>query len=423
VAVTTNDTPPEPVRSDRPNTTVPRGRIALLGLLTIVAYGTWFYGFGVLIDEIDADLAGGLFPLTAGYATAQILTGVLGVVAGRLLDRRGARVPFAVGAATGPALLFASATVNNPWLFAVLFGAGGGIIGSTAFYHLTQTVAARLAVGSEVRAIAQLTIWGAFASPVLIPLTEVLRATIGWRDTVRIGAVAVGIVLVIAAIWVDPAQLTGSRAPSPHPLAAVKDAIRVPRIRRLALSSLASSFGASVLVVLQVPVMVGAGLERSTAAGLAGARGLAQLLGRLPLTWVLSRVTPRVALRGTKVIIAVGALLLIGASSLPIAIAFVVVAGLGLGAVSPLEGIYAREVLPPEDLGTLMGALHLLLGIAAGLGPVLAGVLVDLTGILWAGLLLATLALLGGAGLLSQPKPVTDSVTGPVTGPVTDEQR
>jgi MFS family permease len=130
-----------------------------------------------------------------------------------------------------------------------------------------------------------------------------------------------------------------------------------------------------------------------------------------------------VALRGTKVIIAVGALLLIGASSLPIAIAFVVVAGLGLGAVSPLEGIYAREVLPPEDLGTLMGALHLLLGIAAGLGPVLAGVLVDLTGILWAGLLLATLALLGGAGLLSQPKPVTDSVTGPVTGPVTDEQR
>lgn len=378
-----------------------------MGILTIVAYGSWFYGFGVLIDEIAADLPGGLFPLTAGYALAQMLTGVLGVVVGRVLDRRGVRVPFAVGAATGPTLMFASSHATHPWVFAVLFGAGGGIVGSTAFYHLTQTVAARLAVGAEVRAIAQLTIWGAFASPVLIPVTEVLRATIGWRATLQVGALSVAVVLIIAAIWVDPAQRTASRAPSPNPLRAVGDALRVPRIRRLALSSLASSLGASVLVVLQIPAMVAAGLERSTAAGLAGARGLAQLLGRLPLTWVLQRVQPRVALRATKLIIALGALLLIGASSLPVAIAFVVVAGLGLGAVSPLEGIYAREVLPPEDLGTLMGALHLLLGIAAGLGPVLAGVLIDSTGRVAAGLSLAVVALVLGAGFLGE-RPVRE---------------
>jgi MFS family permease len=379
---------------------LPKSRIALLGILTIVAYGTWFYGFGVLIDEIDAELPGGLFPLTAGYATAQILTGILGVVAGRLLDKKGARVPFALGAATGPVLFLGASYATNPWVFSVLFGAGGGIVGATAFYHLTQTVAARLAVGSEIRAIARLTIWGAFASPVLIPVTEILRATVGWRMTLRIGAVAVGAILVLAAVKVDPQVITRAGAPSPSPLAAVRAAVVVPRIRRLALSSLASSLGASVLVVLQVPVMVAGGLDRSTAAGLAGARGLAQLLGRLPLTFVLRHVSPRTALRGAKVTIGIGALLLAAATNLPIAIGFVVVAGLGIGAVSPLEGIYAREVLPAEDLGTLMGALHLLLGVAAGLGPLLAGVIVDLSGLVWTGLILAAAGAFIGAAVL-----------------------
>lgn len=381
---------------------LPAGRIALLGILTIVAYGTWFYGFGVLIDEIDAELPGGLFPLTAGYALAQILTGVLGVFAGRVLDKKGARVPFAVGAATGPVLFFGSSYASDPWVFSLLFGAGGGIVGATAFYHLTQTIAARLAVGAEISAIARLTIWGAFASPVLIPVTEVLRATFGWRDTIRLGAVSVGLILAIAAVKVDPYGVTRSQTPSPSPLLAVRAAVSIPRIRRLALSSLASSLGSSVLVVLQVPAMVAAGLDRSTAAGLAGARGLAQLLGRLPLTFVLRHVSPRVALRSAKVIIGIGALLLAASSTLPVGIAFVVVAGLGIGAVSPLEGIYAREVLPPEDLGTLMGALHLLLGIAAGLGPLLAGVIVDLSGIIWSGLLLAAGAAFLGAAVLRE---------------------
>ena len=61
---------------------MPHGRIAILGLLTVVAYGSWFYGFGVLLDDIALDLGSGVGVLTAGYALAQVLTGVLGLVAG-----------------------------------------------------------------------------------------------------------------------------------------------------------------------------------------------------------------------------------------------------------------------------------------------------------------------------------------------------
>jgi MFS family permease len=368
----------------------------LLGLLTVVAYGSWFYGFGVLLDDIARDLGSGLGVLTGGYALAQVLTGVLGLVAGRTLDRRGARIPFAVGAVAGPGIFAAATLTSHPLAFAFLFGLGGGVIGATGFYHLTQSVVARLAVGAEAAAIARLTIWGAFASPVMIPLTEASRALVGWRWTMRATAVILAGVLAAAAWAVQRSGPTASASSSARSSVAVRVAWSDPAVRRLAMSALAGSFGASVLVVLQVPAMVANGLPRSTAAALAGARGFAQLLGRLPLARLLRRVPTKEALVGAKVLTAVGALLLAVSTSVPIAVLFVLVAGAGIGATSPLEGIYAREVLPPGDFGVLMGSLHLLLGFAAGGGPLIAALVVDVSGVAWSGLVLAA-----GASFLS----------------------
>jgi len=331
---------------------------------------------------------------------------VLGMVAGRLLDRHGAIAPLAIGSVAGPGLLISASAVNHPVVFVVAFGMGGGIIGATGFYHLTQTVVARLAPGQEARAIARLTIWGAFSSPLLIPATEFARATVGWRWTMRLGAVAVAGVSAVAAAFVDPHRRSASDRPSPTPLSAVRAALTEPPVRRLAGSSLAGSFGMSTLVVLQVPTMVAAGLDRATAATMAGARGIAQLLGRLPLGWVLRRVSARRALRTAKVMVAFGAVLLAFSGNLVLAIGFVVVAGAGLGAVSPLEGIYAREVLPAHDLGVLMGSLHLTLGLASGVGPLVAAALNDITS-----------SACAGAGVVAAASLVSAALLGPVPGP------
>jgi MFS family permease len=64
---------------------------------------------------------------------------------------------------------------------------------------------------------------------------------------------------------------------------------------------------------------------------------------------------------------------------MPLAIVYVIVAGATIGALSPLEGIFAIVELPPDDLGTLMGSLALISGAAGAAGPILAAVLVDAT--------------------------------------------
>jgi MFS family permease len=77
--------------------------------------------------------------------------------------------------------------------------------------------------------------------------------------------------------------------------------------------------------------------------------------------------------------LAVGCLVIVLSDNMLLAIIYVIVAGATLGALSPLEGIFAIGELPPDDLGTLMGSLALLSGVAGAAGPILAAVIVDAT--------------------------------------------
>jgi hypothetical protein len=81
--------------------------IDALGLLTIASYGSWFYGFGVLVQDMSADLGVGLGVLGAVYGAATLVGGVAAVVVGRVLDRRGPSSP-AAAATPDPRALDAS---------------------------------------------------------------------------------------------------------------------------------------------------------------------------------------------------------------------------------------------------------------------------------------------------------------------------
>jgi MFS family permease len=54
-----------------------------------------------------------------------------------------------------------------------------------------------------------------------------------------------------------------------------------------------------------------------------------------------------------------------------------VVAGLSIGALAAIEGIYAAEVFDGPTLGTSLGIMSLVRGIGAALGPTVGGALID----------------------------------------------
>ena len=132
-----------------------------------------------------------------------------------------------------------------------------------------------------------------------------------------------------------------------------------------------------VILVYQVPIMVAAGLPTGAAATIAGLRGFAQVGGRLTLTPVLSMLGARLTTVVALVVALAAALLLLGSQHLVLAAGYCLLAGVSLGAISTLQGIYTNELVGEEDLSMLMGAQQAIFAIGSALGPVIAATLLQ----------------------------------------------
>lgn len=353
--------------------------VVALGLLTITAYGSWFYGFGVLIDAIGEDESWGTATLGLTYGAAQVITGLGAFAGGRLLDRWGGVGPFVVQASVGAGCLLVATWATDPAVFAVLYGAGAGVVGATGFYPVTTAAAARLHPDRPDRAIAVLTIIGAFASPIYLPATAWLVAATDWRTTGRVLAVGAMVGAVAAAATIRGRGASEGATRSARPLTAMRLAVARPEVRRMLVVYGAAGLAYSSVLVYQVPILTSAGLGLAAAGFVGGLRGFCQIFGRIGLTGAVERVGAGRLLRVAYAISAVGVLFLL-VGSVPAGVVYGVAAGVSLGATSPLQAMYSRQHFDGGDLGLLMGLQGAAFGVAGGIGPLVGGVLHDLTG-------------------------------------------
>ncbi|MEX2279754.1 MAG: MFS transporter [Acidimicrobiia bacterium] len=357
---------------------IPKVRIGVLGFITISVYGSWYYGFGVLLDPIIADTGWSEASLTAAFGASSMVAGLGSVLGGWLLDRHGSRLVFGLAAAIGAGSFAVATATTSLAVFALACAAGGGSFGALGFYHVTQTAAVRVSPEGATRAIAVLTIWGAFASAIYIPVTAWLVEATDWRVTLRATTATAIATLVIGALSIDTRSVEASRRPPIWP--ELRQSLRSSVARRFVVAQGLVGMGVATILVYQVPAMTAAGLGLGAASFWAAFRGFAQLGGRLPLMQIVNRLETTGALRLSYGSIAVGAVLLAFAGSSLVAAGFAVVAGFGIGASSPLQGMHTRLVFGASSLGTAMGLLSLVFMVIGAIGPTLAGVIASATG-------------------------------------------
>lgn len=347
---------------------LPKGRIAVLGLITIAIYGSWFYSFGVLLDPIIADTGWSEPAVAAVFSFSSVIAAVGALVGGWILDRWGSRLVFGMAAVVGAGALVAAASATTPVLFALGGAIGGGVLGALGFYHVTQTAAVRISPGSEDRAIAVLTIWGAFASVLYIPFTAWLVTFSDWRVTLRVLGVSTALALIAGVLTIDTRS---SRDRDPPPVFQnLSRAVRSGPVIRLMVSQALAGVGVGTILVYQVPAMTAAGLALGLASFWAGFRGFAQLGGRLPLMLLVRRFGVSNSLRISYAAIAIGSVALAFSGNQMLAASYAVFAGFGIGAVSPLIGMHSKNVFGQSSMGTAMGLVSLVFLGANAVGPV-----------------------------------------------------
>ena len=301
------------------------------------------------------------------------------MVAGRVLDRRGPRPVFLVAGIAGAGAMLLASVQGALLPFALAYAGGCGLVGAFGFYHITQAVAARTAPTAPARAIIWLTLFGAFSSPVYLPLTAWLTGSAGWRPTIRVEAGTVGVAFLLAAVMIKNPGSSQPRRAAGRPAGVLRAAWRSPPVRAWLAATLVGGAAVNALIVYQVPLTTGAGLPLGVAAAAAGFRGLAQLAGRLPLTILTSKLGARTTLALAYTLAAAVTLLLFIGGALAPVLVLSLLAGAAIGAVYTLQGVYAYKLIDPRHLGTLLGIQQAVFAAGGALGPVSAGALLGVT--------------------------------------------
>lgn len=405
--------------------TVARGRIyygwtllVSLGVISIIAYGTLQYFFGVLVVPVGRELGWNRTQLSLGYSIALLVSGILGYPIGRWVDRKGARAVLASGAVLAGLALILLSRVDQLWEWYLLWGGGLGIAGAMTQYPVSFTVAANWFHRRRGSAMALLTVLGGLASPIFIPLAGWLLPRIGWRETLLVfGLIQLGVVLPLALFTVrrhpedvglfpDGAPSAAEAATTPLTGVGARPAMRRLPFWTLTLTNLAAQLGSNLLFVHQVAYMIDRGQDPVVAATLAGMVGLASLPGRYYFNVLSDRFLPQMLLGISQAVLALGVVLLALADSTGWLIAYLVVYGSAFGTSGGLIASARAQHFGRRAFGAIAALQGYPALAAAALGPLLAGWIYDRSGsyqITFA--VVAGLYVLSAAAMFATPKP------------------
>ncbi len=363
--------------------------MVVLGITTIISYGTTQYLFGVLVVPLDATFHWGRASISGAYTLGLIIAGLLGVPIGYLVDRRGARLLMSGGSVLAGLALIGLARVDGIFQFYLLWSGGLGLAMALTLYPVTFTVVANWFVRKRGTALAVLTLVGGLSSPICIPLAGALVAHEGWRTTlVLLGIAQLVIALPLHALLLrrHPEDLGLSpdgepalpiQAHAPLPGATLSEALRSPVFWMLTVSLALVMLGSTVVFVHQVAFMISRGTDAVLAATLSGMLGLASLPGRYVFNMLSSRISAQKLLTLSVVAQAVGIVVLVQASSLGWLILYVVIYGSAYGAFSPLRASVMADHFGRRAYGAITAVQGIPVAVCGGLGPLAAGWLYD----------------------------------------------
>jgi MFS family permease len=383
--------------------------LAVLCLTEITSYGVLYYAFPVLVTTISAQTGWSTASATAAFTAGLIVSGLVGIPAGRCLDRCGPRMVMTGGSLLGVVALVLIATAQNLLWFFVAWLLGG-VAMAGVFYPPAFTALTRWYGRDRVSVLTTLTLVAGLASTVFAPLTAQLLQDLGWRATYLVLAAVLAVVTV-------PAHFFGLALPWPAPVLGQprqhgvggegEDPVVIARSRMfvtLAVAFALAGFASYAVAINLVPLLVGRGMSLSTAALALGLGGVGQVAGRLGY----GRLSARTSLRTrTVLVLLMGALTIVALGLLPgpagLLVAASILAGTTRGILTLLNATAVSDRWGTQHYGRLNGLLSAPITFAQALAPAagaaLAGVMagysavcVLLAGITVAATLLAALA-------------------------------
>lgn len=333
-----------------------------------------FYTAGLFIVHLQAEFGWTRTDLTAVGLLGTIILAVASPIAGAVFDRVGVRLPAAVGFGALALLFFYLSRMQGSLLqytaVTLLLGVfmiGAGPVGLTRPVNLAFDRMRGLALGITIGGIG-------VTAAVAPPLVGKLIAADGWRSayaTLALVVLCVAPLVLLLLSWrrpadpaIDPVGPSAVRAPPP--------ASRRLFWRLIAAFTLVA-LGVSGFVTHLVPMLTDGGMPPSQAAGIAGMLGLAVLVGRVAVGWLVDRIFAPFVAASVMSITALGFVLL-AVGGVDFAMPGALAIGLAMGAEVDLIGYLTARYYGMARYGRLYGLFYGAFVIGTGTSPFLIAV-------------------------------------------------
>ena len=159
--------------------------ICVLGITQIISYGSVFYSFSLLMQPLQLALGATKSMTVGAFSFALVVAGLCATYVGATIDRIGGRMVMTTGSIAAGLLLVALSCVESIIGLYVVYACLGATM-AAILYEPAFAVLTRLFRANARRAITMLTLFGGLSSTVFWPLTQLLMAHFGWRDTLLI---------------------------------------------------------------------------------------------------------------------------------------------------------------------------------------------------------------------------------------------
>jgi len=353
--------------------------VLALALAQLVAWGTFYYAFAILMTPMGAELGWSKTEMNGALSLGLAVTGTASFGAGRWIDRHGGRTLMALGSLFGAILLALWSQITQLWqLYAVWVGIGA--VCATVLYEPAFAVVARAFAADYRRAITTITLLGGLASTLFIPLTQGLVEMFGWRPTLLVLAL-IELPICAGTPWIllrGRETTMGGAATSREGRRAgvVGRAIRQPVYWLLVASFISFALFYTALLFNLVPLLRERGFTTGQAVAVYACIGPSQVAGRIVLLtlerWLTATIAGIVATA-----LPVAALIILGAAapdSLSVYV-FAVAFGAGMGIKTIVQATAAPEFLGREGYGALQGSIMTPIYAAQAVSPFAAAMI------------------------------------------------
>ncbi len=355
---------------------------------------------GLFIGPVGEEFGWSRTQVTAGLSLSSVTVTVLSPFFGVLIDRIGTRRLALPGLVMKGAVMagfgFVSASVTQWLVIWFIYALTSMAVKSTVW---TTAVAGVFSAGRGL-ALGVVMSGTALSQIIVPPLGNWLINEFGWRGAFAwFGLGWGGIAFVLCVLFLFDAHDDLRRAKAAGdtdarkvelPGLTISEAWRDQSLWRVAISTFLMMLFTIALIVHQIPILVEAGVTRTSAAWLASLAGAAGIAGKLITGRLMDRFRANLVGGITLAVAGLGfALLLEPFRTTTLIVVAMLINGYASGTKLQICAYLTSRYAGMKNFGTIFSVMASLIALGSGLGPVLGGIAYD-----WAGDY--TLLLLGG---------------------------